>query len=224
MENREFLKTIIGLLISLVTTLAFASGCQGNQWVYFHDEEIKGYVVEAGTNKPIEGAIVVSMWRLSQMLSQGFGGYAKVIETKTGKEGKFIIPAWKTFKPLTADAVMHDLAPEIIIYKPGYKVYSSHKLMREGFSDDYSMTIEERKKAKTKYSINPAKLKRIYEDEEIWKSYLEFRSEANLSTDDYTAKQFKTIFDFIKGGLAELPIKNNESRSRILSDMKQYEN
>jgi hypothetical protein len=224
MENRKFLKTIIVLLTLLVTTLAFAASCQSNQWVYFHDEEIRGYVVEADTKKPIEGAIVVSMWRLSQMLSQGFGGYAKVLETKTDKEGKFKISAWKTFKPLTADSVMHDFAPKVIIYKPGYKVYGTNKVLWEGYPNDFSITDAEKNKLKVQYGINPAKIERIYEDEEIWKSYLEFRSEANVSTDDYTAKQFKTIFDYIKRGLAELPIKNNESRRRILRDMKQYEN
>jgi hypothetical protein len=224
MENRKSLRSIIVLLVFLVTTLGLASGCQGKQWIYFHDEEIRGYVVDADTAEPIEGAIVVSMWQLSQMLSEGFGGYAKVIETKTDKEGKFIISAWKIFKPLTADSVMHDFAPKVIIYKPGYKVYGTHKVLWEGYPNDYSRTDEEKRKLKVQYSINPAKLKKIYEDEKIWKSYLEFLSEANLSIYDYTAKQFKTIFDFIKCGLAELPIKNNGSRRRILSDMKQYEN
>lgn len=171
MENRKSLKTIIVLLIFLVTTLALAANCQGNQWVYFHDEEIRGYVVEADTNKPIEGAIVVSMWQLSQILSQGFGGYAKVIETKTDKEGKFTIPAWKTFKPLTVNSVMHDLAPKIIIYKPGYKIYWSHKKAREGFPEYYLLlTPEEMKKAKEANSINPAKLKRIHAAEEKLKN------------------------------------------------------
>jgi len=183
MENRKSLKTIIVLLIFLITTLAISSSCQANQWVYFHDEEIRGYVVEADTNKPIEGAIVVSIWELLQIPGHGFGGYAKVIEAKTDKDGNFIIAAWKTFKPLTADSVMHDLAPKIVIYKSGYKVYASHKKAREGFPEYYLLlTPEEMKKAKEANSINPAKLERIYENKDKLKNIDDTETELSIGS------------------------------------------
>lgn len=207
MENRKSVKTIIVLLILLITTLAFASGCQGNQWVYFHDEEIMGYVVEADTRKPIEGAIVVSMWQLSQKLSEGFGGYAKVIETKTDKEGKFVIPAWKTFKPLTVNSVMHDFAPKVIIYKPGYKVYWTHKVLWEGYPNDFSRTEEEKRKLKEEYSINPAKLKRIYEDKEKLKNIDDVEHELSIAS-LYTPEIMRLLKE------EELSIKGNRIERR----------
>jgi hypothetical protein len=180
MENRKSVKAIIILLIFSITIFVCALGCQANQWVYFHDKGIRGHVVEADTNKPIEGAIVVTMWQLSQIGSQGFGGYAKVIETETDKEGKFIIPAWKAFKPLTSNSIMHDSAPKVIIYKPGYKVYWSHRVLWEGYPNDFSKTDEDKRKLKEEYSINPAKLQKICTDEERAKNIIATQDEVKL--------------------------------------------
>ena len=159
-------KIALSLAVVLIALTVISEPGYGNQWMLFHDSEIKGSVIDVETQKPIEGVIVVGMWRLSQFLSQGFGGYAKIILVKTDSEGKFVIPSWTTLKLGTFDSSMHDLAPEIVIYKPGYKFYFSHRIMREGFPGDISKTEEEKEKLKEKYNLNPAKLVKIYTDEE----------------------------------------------------------
>lgn len=169
-------KIALSLAFVLITlTLISGPGC-GNQWMLFYDKPITGYVVDTENNQPIEGAIVVAMWQLTQYLSHGFGGYAKVIEVKTDKEGKFRIPFWFTFKPWKFNSPMDDLTPKIVIYRPGYKVYWSHKVMRLGFPGDISKTQEQKKWIKEEYSINPAKLKKVYTDEEKAKNIMEARS------------------------------------------------
>jgi hypothetical protein len=215
MENRKSVNALIVLSILMITTLALASGCQGNQWVYFHDEEIRGYVVDADTNKPIEGAIVVSMWQLSQMLSQGFGGYAKVIEVKTDKEGKFTIHPWKTFKPLTANSVMRDFAPEVMIYKPGYKVYRTHKVLWEGYPNDYSRTEEEKNKLKIQYNINPVKLKKVESDKDRLENYNVWGTTARFPDKHFSREQSKDIFDALEEDISNLSKNSLEKYSTL---------
>lgn len=215
MENRKFLKISVVALFILALALLIASDCSANQWILFYDEEIKGSVIDAETQKPIEGVIVVGMWRLSQFLSQGFGGYAKIILVKTDSEGKFVIPSWTTFKPLTFDSSMHDLAPEIVIYKPGYKVYYSHRVEREGFPDHYEMTKEEKELAKNKYSINPTRLVRIYTDEERLENYDDWGTIARFPDKHFSKEQSRIIFDALEEELMQVSDKN-ERKTRLL--------
>jgi len=53
---------------------------------------MRGKVADAATHSPIEGAIVVAIWR-------GYGGHSKVCfhteNAITDKDGQYIIPAWK---------------------------------------------------------------------------------------------------------------------------------
>ena len=169
-------KRIFLAILLLVIALMLIAGLGHGKWILFYDEPVKGYVIDAETGKPLEDAVVVSMWQLTQLFSGGYGGYAKVIEAKTGKEGRFIIPFWMTFKPWTFYSVMYDIAPQIVIYKPGYKLYRSHKIMREGYPGDISVTAEERRQVKDKYSINPAKLAPIYSDEDRAKNIMDTSS------------------------------------------------
>jgi len=209
------------VLIMLCIFLLFSANCfAGQQWILFHDKEIKGYVVDVDTQRPIEGAIVIGMWTLVQVPGEGFGGYANVIEVKTDKEGKFVIPSWKTFKPWKVNSVMHELAPEIVIYKPGCKVYHSHKVEREGFWDDYSKTEEEKKKIKEAASINPAKLKRVHTDAEIWKNHMEFRSETDYPA-YFSKKQLSDIFSALELAISGLPIINDGAKKKITTDIKE---
>jgi len=219
-RNPKKRKVLLSLAAIITLMILFSGPGCGNQWILFYDKPLKGYVVDAETKQPIDGVIVVAMWRLSQFLSQGFGGYAKVIEVKTDKEGNFKIPFWITFKPWKFNSAMHDLAPEIVIYKPGYKVYSSHKLMRAGFPEDIVMTPEEKRKIKEEYSFNPARLRKIYTDEEIWENHMEFRSGTDYPA-YFSKKQLRDIFYVIEVAVSELPIINNGAKKKITKDIKE---
>lgn len=95
----------------------------GSQWILFYDRNISGMVVDAGTNQPIEGALVIGQWELAQFLSEGFGGYAKVSLVKTDKNGRFTIPWWVRLKPWKLHSRRMDIAPLLAVYKPGYRFH-----------------------------------------------------------------------------------------------------
>ncbi len=73
MENRKLLTkgriiiASVGLFLCLPFLFSFAVGIaslvEGGQWIYFHSETRRGRLVEADTNKPVEGAVVVANWR-----------------------------------------------------------------------------------------------------------------------------------------------------------------
>jgi len=219
MKDKKYraIPIFIVLFISLFTSTCFA----GQQWIYFHDKEIKGSVVDVETGRPIEGAIVIGMWALTQIPGEGFGGYAKIQVVITDKEGNFTIPSWTTFKPWKLLSVTHGLAPKIVIYKPGYKLYWSTKIGREGFPDHYEITEEDKKKIKEKNSLTPAKLKRIYTDEEILKNYHEFSLQADFPSSYYLKKQSEVIFDALDEELSQLRDKNEFNTSRLIISNKE---
>jgi len=220
MEDRKFLRRITFPTMAIFILL-FASSCIGEpQRMLFHDKEIKGSVVDVETGKPIAGAIIIGMWPLVQVLSEASGGYAKILMTRADKEGNFTIPKWTTFKPWKLDSVMHELAPTIVIYKPGYKIYSSHKIARAGYPDDMSMTDEEKKKTKEENSITPAKLKGVHTDEEIWENHKEFRSQADFPDKHYSKKQRENILNALKEMALQLPSENNKSREKLLGGVR----
>jgi len=222
MENRGAIKTRFIILLTFVIVVMTVSTCfAGQQWILFHDNEIKGSVVDAETSKPIEDAIVIGMWALTQVPGEGFGGYAKIQVATTDREGNFAIPSWTTFKPWKLLSVTHGLAPKIIIYKPGHRLYWSTKIGREGFPDHYEITEEDKKKIKEKYSLVPAKLKRTYTDEEIWENFSEFESE-RAAYEYYTKRQLRDIFDAIEKGTFQLPVENKNAKEKILKDIDQY--
>lgn len=214
-------KVLISLaVIFLGLMLLSGPGC-GKQWVLFYDKAITGCVVDAETGRPIENVIVVGMWQLTQYLSHGHGGYAKIAIATTDKEGKFRIPFWITFKPWKYHSPMDELAPKIVIYKPGYEIYWSHKIMRLGFPGDYSKTSDEKQKFREEYSIDPAKLNRSYNDEAIWKNYGEFEFE-RAPYEFFSKKQLRDVFDTIKKAVFQLPDTNNKAREKIRKDVDEY--
>ncbi|MGE5810900.1 MAG: hypothetical protein ACM339_05325 [Ignavibacteria bacterium] len=216
----KVLMAIAAIIMALI--IISGPGC-GNQWILFYDRPMKGYVIDAETKEPVEGAIVVSMWRLSQFLSEGFGGYAKIIVRTSDKEGTFGIPFWMSFKPWTFNSAVHDLAPEFVIYKPGYEVYHSHRLEREGFPKDITMPPDEKKATREEFSLDPAKLNKVYTNEEIWENYLEFRSEARFYGTYYSRKQFREMFFSIKREVSQLPSEYKVGKERILDHIKQFD-
>lgn len=213
-------KIILSPAILLI--LLFSSACFGaQQWMIFHDDEIKGFVVNEEDKKPIEGAIVVALWALEQVPGQGSGGYAKILVATTDKEGKFTLPTWTETRLWKFDVVMHELAPRIVIYKPGYKLYWSHRVMREGFPEDMSKTKEEKIKLKEKYGIAPTKFKKVYTDEEIWENHSEFRSRANFPDTHFLRDQLIQIFDVLQESIKKLSDSNNKSKNRLFKDIKE---
>ena len=93
-------------------------------------ESIRAQVVDADTNQPLEGVIVVAHWELERKV--GLYGHSgtdprgplqlKVMETVTDHAGHFAFPAWG---PLDAPpgAYLEWSDPAILMFKPGYEPY-----------------------------------------------------------------------------------------------------
>jgi hypothetical protein len=83
-------------------------------------KEIHGQIVDAETGQPMEGAIIVAQWVLSNIGSGGYGARIHIHETVTDKDGNYIIPAWgPTPHPPLTDLIFRD--PQILIFKSGYE-------------------------------------------------------------------------------------------------------
>ncbi|NTV15681.1 MAG: hypothetical protein HGA96_17420 [Desulfobulbaceae bacterium] len=127
MANQKFLTRNI-VSRDLIIAVAFAViGIAGiltpadssASWLVYHIPEYKGKVIEAGTDAPIEGAVVVVVYYEYTFLK--FDGHTEVIgaqETLTDKNGEFVIPSFtRAMNPFASESE----DPTLIIYKPGYK-------------------------------------------------------------------------------------------------------
>jgi len=96
--------------LQLTLLLVLLTGCY---------RSINGTVVDADTNAPIEGAVVMVEWTRTH----GIGNYStesyKVAETLSDKDGKFTLPG--CYRPFVND-------PDLTIYKKGYVTWSSRNI------------------------------------------------------------------------------------------------
>lgn len=158
---------MIRLIVFLLIAITFGAGdCFAGQWLFHRSSEIKGQVVEAGTLNPIEGALIIALWKLEDVVNEGPGGYDRVEVVESGKGGHFIIPSWSNFKPWQLLYKIEKNAPFILIFKPGFRVADSNRPAREGFPDDTSISKEGKRIIKERYGLNPAKLEKITNDQE----------------------------------------------------------
>lgn len=113
-------RTIIGLILLLL--LASQSVCAA-------DRTFQGKVIDADTLKPIEGALVVAIWRKTRA---GIAGsdtrFKDAKETLTDKNGEWTIVGPegdedKLIGILQVIGVFVTTEPEFVIYKPGYVKY-----------------------------------------------------------------------------------------------------
>ncbi len=209
----------IGIATAILSLpLLSGHGC-GKQWLLFYDRPITGYVVDAETGQPLKNVIVICVWPLTQYLSHGSGGYAKIIETITDKDGEFVTPSWVTFKPWKYHSLIDDLGPKIVIYKPGYKLFYSHRVSWEGYPNNKTMPEAEKMKIKKEFSIYPAKLNKIVSNKHIIEAHIEFRSQANFPDKVYSKQQLESVLNAIKENATQLPASNELSRRTLLRDI-----
>lgn len=92
-------------------------------WLIFFKPEFKGRIIDAETQKPIEGVVVVAMYWKDQIIGLTPGGTISsrfaARETLTNKNGIFRIPAYITLMSPNATEGETDF----IIFKPGYWSY-----------------------------------------------------------------------------------------------------
>lgn len=123
--NKYIVILLAGVLLSAPATATTYSA-----------EAIEARVVDAETNQPLEGVIIVAHWELERKVGDyGHSGtdprgplQLKVMEAVTDYSGHFAFPAWG---PLNAPfgAYLEGSDPAIVMFKPGYELYGAANLL-----------------------------------------------------------------------------------------------
>lgn len=112
-KENHMKKTAILLIVIL---LSFSANSYAS-WLVFHKPEYKGKVVDVDTNEPIEGAVVVAIYRKVQMaIGDAVDRNIGAQEILTDKNGEFTIPPYTAFmNPFSWDNTV-----DFYVFKPGY--------------------------------------------------------------------------------------------------------
>jgi len=109
-----------------VRRLAIAAGIFGvlfvwstYPWVYWA-KPIEATVVDAETQEPLEGVIVVAMWILEGGYHNDEVGFLEVLETVTDSKGRFHFDSWgPVWRP--GWGVLDAKDPRMYLFKDGYR-------------------------------------------------------------------------------------------------------
>jgi hypothetical protein len=102
---------VFGLVVAASAAPAFYSGA-----------EIRGWVVDAQTQQPLEGVHVVAQWILSSGIVHGeHVTRLQILETVTDAKGEYYLPPWGP-KPRPFLSVLEwGFDPILTFFKPGYR-------------------------------------------------------------------------------------------------------
>lgn len=108
----------LGLMLGLVL-LASSWSMASSAGLYYSDGPWKGKIIDAETEEPIEGAVVLAVWQKIYASPTGNQSYFfDAVESVTDREGRFFI---KEFKAINILPVLRWLdGPWFTIFKPGY--------------------------------------------------------------------------------------------------------
>jgi hypothetical protein len=109
-------KKILILILILLVALIILSNLLGHGWIVYYERPFTGKVINSETKEPIEGAIVVAIYKIIGYLMPVFVFDAK--EVLTNKNGEFYIPPHMS---LSLWPFSRCDPTEFIFYKPGYE-------------------------------------------------------------------------------------------------------
>lgn len=82
-------------------------------------EAIEARVIDAETQKPLDGVVIVAHWQLKGGMEGGnVVGQLMILETVTDSNGRFAFPAWGPLKRTKGHFDTAD--PQMLLFKPGY--------------------------------------------------------------------------------------------------------
>lgn len=109
----------IRVLFHATLLLAMLTPLQSCGFVY-KAEPIEAWVVDAATNQPIEGVIVVAHWQLKGGLEGGNPvGQMMVMETVTDAKGRFYFRGWGP-KLRSLEGRLKTQSPNLLLFMSGY--------------------------------------------------------------------------------------------------------
>lgn len=91
----------------------------------YRGEAIEGWVVDAETQRPLEGVIVVVHWPLEGGGHPGIKTRLFAKETVTDRAGHYGFPAWGPLRP--AKGYLSGSAPYLAFFKPDYEPFGSYE-------------------------------------------------------------------------------------------------
>lgn len=119
-------------LVALVAAGALAAaGCGAQERAdskhpdSYSAESIEGWVVDADTNEPLEGVVVVAAWILygwtTPYIKFDQVGTLELMESVTDKYGRYSFPAWGPLER-PSKGVLTDYDPRLSFFKSGYDI------------------------------------------------------------------------------------------------------
>ena len=114
-------KMIVLLSATAVVCISFSTSAYS--WPIYSKPEFRGRVIDAETKQPIEGAVVVAVYKKWEFGGPGGGNTLPfdAKETLTDKNGEFYFSSYTTIiGPLSRTS-----RADFIIFKPGYRAISS---------------------------------------------------------------------------------------------------
>lgn len=121
-----------GWLVALFAAgVLAATGCAAQETAdpghpdTYSAESIEGWVVDADTNEPLEGVVVVAAWILdgwtTPFIKFDRVGTLELMESVTDSDGRFNFPAWGPLRR-PRDGVLWAQDPELLFFKSGYDI------------------------------------------------------------------------------------------------------
>jgi hypothetical protein len=127
MENSAILKIVRSgwfffgaafLLVFILVAATQHNSVFAKGWIIYYDSAYRGRVIDTETGQPIEGAVVVAIYRVRQYgIADSGSSVADVKEVLTDKTGAFHIPSHIFFHcyPFSSGEVT-----TFMVFKPGY--------------------------------------------------------------------------------------------------------
>ena len=110
----------LGIALAVAPFVAATAACMKE----YSAKPTYGFIVDAETNQPVEGAVVVAQWDLEYGLEGGSAFTWVLMEAVTDRQGRFDFPGWAPRKVpdfLPGEARLKGRDPHVVFFKLGYQ-------------------------------------------------------------------------------------------------------
>jgi hypothetical protein len=140
----------------LVAAAILVAVCGWGIYIFYHPRigPRTGRVIDAETGKPIQGAVVVYVWKLGGFM--GFGNSRIRFETTTDNDGEYVIPGQRASRDFVLDGGFRQ--ESVIIYRSKYAAYTLRGGWDEGGrSYGQPLEVQEHRRENNLVKLHPWK-------------------------------------------------------------------